>query len=134
MLGKEKIENYLRIIYRLQRMHGEVRGVEIADELNVSRPTVSTSVKELAREGYIQINYDSSFVLTDKGLELAKAVTEKYDFFVDLLRFVKVSQATAKEDACMLEHSLSDESFAALQRFFQNYVNEISSIEKLRNG
>lgn len=82
MLGKEKTENYLKVIYRLQRMHGDVRGVEIADELNVSRPTVSIAIKDLEKSGLIKTNYDSSIRLTDEGISLAKAVTEKYDFFM----------------------------------------------------
>ena len=125
MLGKEKTENYLKVIYRLQRMHGDVRGVEIADELNVSRPTVSIAIKDLEKSGLIKTNYDSSIRLTDEGISLAKAVTEKYDFFMDMLRFLHVDMNTAKEDACRLEHSLSEESFKALQTFFQNYMSDV---------
>ena len=125
MLGKEKTENYLKVIYRLQRMHGDVRGVEIADELNVSRPTVSIAIKELEKEGYLTINFDSGLRLTDKGIEYAKAVTERYDFFIDVLHFLRVDSNTAKEDACRLEHSLSEESFQALQTFFQNYMSAV---------
>lgn len=127
MLGKEKTENYLKVIYRLQRMHGDVRGVEIADELNVSRPTVSIAIKDLEKAGYVTISFDCRFRLTGKGIERAKEVTEKYDFFIDLLRFLKVNPSTAKADACKLEHSLSDESFAALQKFFQNYSSALLS-------
>ena len=130
MLGKEKTENYLKVIYRLQRMHGDVRGVDIADELNVSRPTVSIAIKELEKEGYLTINFDSGLRLTDKGIEYAKAVTEKYDFFMDMLRFLHVDMNTAKEDACRLEHSLSEESFQALQTFFQNYMSAVLNAHK----
>lgn len=70
MLGKEKTENYLKVIYRLQRMHGDVRGVEIADELNVSRPTVSIAIKDLEKSGLIKTNYDSS---TSKAFVLPSA-------------------------------------------------------------
>jgi Mn-dependent DtxR family transcriptional regulator len=106
-------------------MHGDVRGVEIADELNVSRPTVSIAIKDLEKSGLIKTNYDSSIRLTDEGISLAKAVTEKYDFFMDMLRFLHVDMNTAKEDACRLEHSLSEESFQALQTFFQNYMSDV---------
>ena len=106
-------------------MHGDVRGVEIADELNVSRPTVSIAIKDLEKSGLIKTNYDSSIRLTDEGISLAKAVTEKYDFFMNMLRFLHVDMNAAKEDACRLEHSLSEESFQALQTFFQNYMSAV---------
>lgn len=125
MLGKEKTENYLRVIYKLQRLHGDVRGVEVADELNVSKTTVSIAVHELEKEGYVTIDFDSHFRLTKKGIKRAEEVTEKYDFFIDLLRFLKVDPSTAKVDACKLEHSLSEESFSALQKFFQNYSSTL---------
>lgn len=118
MLGKEKTENYLKVIYRLQKMERSARGVDIAYELGVSRPTVSVAVKELEKEGYITTDSGSSAVLTEKGLAVAMSVTEKYSFFIDMLRFLNVSPSTAKIDACQLEHSLSDESFTALQKFF----------------
>ncbi len=125
MLGKEKTENYLKVIFRLQRIYGEVRGIEVADELNVSKTTVSIAVHELEKEGYVTIDFDSHFRLTEKGIKRAKEVTEKYDFFIDLLHFLKVDPSTAKVDACKLEHSLSEESFIALQTFFQNYMSAV---------
>ncbi len=125
MLGKEKTENYLRVIYRLQRLYGEVRGIEVANELNVNKATVSIAVHELEKENYVTIDFDSKIRLTSKGIERAKEVTEKYEFFIDLLHFFKVDPSTAKADACKLEHSLSEESFQALQTFFQNYMSAV---------
>ena len=121
MLGKTKTENYLKVIYLLQQQHGTARQREIADVLEVSRPTVSISMKELIKAGYAEINPDGSVILTVQGKHIADAVTEKYRFFLHMLRFMQVNENTAKEDACKLEHSLSDESFTAMQRFFEEY-------------
>lgn len=125
MLGKEKTENYLKIIYRLQKSEGRARGVDIAGELNVARPTVSVTIKELEKTGYVSTYGDGSAVLTEKGLEIAQAVTERYTFFVDMLHFLGIQGIQAKDDACHLEHSLSEESFKALKIFFQNYMSAV---------
>ncbi len=122
MLGKEKTENYLKVIHRLQRRNGDVRGIEIAHELGVTRTTVSIAVHELEKEGYVIIKYDCGIQLTAKGMQRAKVVTEKYDFFMDMLRYLRVDPDTAKVDACRMEHSLSEKSFKALQAFFQNHM------------
>ena len=123
MLGKEKTENYLKVIHRLQRRNVYVRGKDLADELNVSKATVSIAVHELEKEGYVIIEYDCGIQLTAKGMQRAKIVTEKYDFFMDMLRYLRVDTETAKMDACRMEHSLSEKSFKALQAFFQNYMS-----------
>lgn len=132
MVGKEKTENYLRIIWNLQRMHSSVRGVEIAEELNVSRPTVSVALKDLKKEGYVEFLPDSSVILTEKGKERAISITERYDFFIYMLNFLNVKGHQAQEDACLMEHSLSDESFHAFQEFFLNYINATTGIENFR--
>lgn len=134
MLGKEKTENYLKVIYRLQRLHGKVRGVEVAEKLNVSKPTVSIAVHDLEKAGYVTISFDCTFRLTDKGIEQAKAITEKYDFFMDMLRFLRVDCNTAIEDACRLEHCLSEESFIALQTFFQNYMSAVMKAQRFTDS
>lgn len=123
MLGKEKTENYLKVIHRLQRMHGDARGIEISHELGVTRTTVSIAVHELEREGYVTITDDCGIRLTAKGIHRAKVVTEKYDFFMDMLRYLRVDPETARADACRMEHSLSEKSFKALQAFFRNHMN-----------
>lgn len=132
MVGKEKTENYLRIIWKLQRQHQSVKGAEIAEELNVSRPTVSVALKDLQKEDYVEFLQDSSVVLTEKGKEKAIAMTERYEFFLRMLHFLNVEDRQAEEDACLMEHCLSDESFHAFQQFFLNYIDAISSVEKFR--
>lgn len=125
MPGKEKTENYLKVIYRLQGLNGDVRCVEVAEELKVSKATVSIAVHELEKEGYITISCSKKLKLTSRGIERAIAVTEKYDFFMDMLKFLRVNDKIARKDACQLEHSLSDESFRALKMFFQNYMSAV---------
>lgn len=118
MIGKEKTENYLKTIYRIQKSSGQARGIDIAAELNVSRPTVCVAIKELRKKGYVKTYDDGSFLLTRKGIEEAQSVEERFIFLTDMLTFLNVDKAVAAEDACRLEHSLSDDSYKALQQFF----------------
>ena len=121
MLGKTKTENYLKAIYLLQQQHGTARQSEIAEVLEVSRPTVSISMKELIKAGYAEIHPDGSVTLTHDGKQIADSVTEKYRFFLWMLRTMQINEDIAKQDACKLEHSISEESFSAMQRYFESF-------------
>ncbi len=126
MLGKEKTENYLKTIYKIQKNYGQVRGADVAKELNVTRPTVSVAIKELRSAGYIK-NYDNNgFLLTKMGLEKARTIEERFSFLKNMLLFLNVDKAIADEDACRMEHSLSDDSFMALKRFFSAEMSCVS--------
>lgn len=120
MLRKETRENYLKLIYNLQINDEKAINSEIARILDVSRPTVTIAVRKLREEGYL-IHYSSDgALLTEKGLQEAMAVMERYQFFVKLLISLGINAQTAREDACHLEHSISEESFRALQNFFED--------------
>lgn len=117
MLGKEKIENYLKTIYKLQLSGDRVKGVNVASELHVSRPTVCVALRELRNNGYVKA-YDDGSTLTKKGLAEARNIEDRFNFLTDMLTFLNVDKITAAEDACRLEHNLSDDSYKALQQFF----------------
>ncbi|MBQ4465147.1 MAG: metal-dependent transcriptional regulator [Oscillospiraceae bacterium] len=118
MLGREKIENYLKVILRLQERNRMVRAVEIASELGVSRATVSVALKDLRQFGYITLLDDRGILLTEEGRTIAQTVTERYRFFSEMLRTIGISPKTADQDACYLEHGLSQETFDALREYF----------------
>lgn len=124
MLGKEKIENYLKTIYKLQLSNERVKGVKVASELNVSRPTVCVALRELRNIGYVRSYDDGSISLTKKGLSEAQDIEDKFSFLKDMLTFLNVDKATAAEDACRLEHSLSDDSYKALQQYFSAKITQ----------
>ena len=118
MIGKEKTENYLKVIYKLQSSGSRVKGVNVASELNVSRPTVCVALKELRKEGYIRLFDDGSFMLTRKGVVEAQNVEDRFNFFKDMLTFLNVDKDMAEEDGCRMEHTVSEDSYRALQQFF----------------
>ena len=112
---KRTTEDYLKTIYNLARKHSGVRGVEIAEELNVSRPTVSVTLKRLTEEGYITRNPEHEQFLTEKGRKDAENTLKKNHMFKALLTKLGVDEKTAEADACEMEHAVSTESYEALR-------------------
>lgn len=112
---KRTTEDYLKTIYLLAKKRGCVRGVEIAEELNVSRPTVSVIMKRLTEEGYVIKNAAHEIFLTEEGREIAENIVTKNEMFKTLLTGLGVDEKTAAADACEMEHAVSAESFEALQ-------------------
>lgn len=113
MTQQRKLEDYLKTIYLLQRK-GTVRGADIAEELNVKRPTVSVSLKELEQEGYLTRLKDRSVILTPKGAVIAREIADRNKGIYELLIALGISEEVAVQDACNMEHALSQESFCAL--------------------
>ena len=114
MKQNRKTEDYLKTIYRLQE-NDLVRGVDIARELGVTKPTVSVALKELEASGLISVHLSRSVELTPEGERIAREVTERYDTLFGLLTELGVEERTAREDACRMEHGISEESVKALK-------------------
>lgn len=123
MVGKEKTENYLRAILKIQNTFGCVRSSDISRELDVSKPTVSIAIHELEKTGYVKCDNDSGISLTDKGKDIALNVMERYRFFMRILMYLGVEEKTAETDACKMEHSMCDESFQAFYKFFSSFLD-----------
>ncbi len=109
----QKVEDYMKTIYRL-REEGVVRGAYIARELGVTKPTVSVSLKEMEDAGYLTIQSDRTVILTQKGEEIASRIVERNKIIFELLTYLGVNRETAYDDACNIEHGISDESLNAL--------------------
>ncbi len=115
---KESAENYLESILVLSQKHNKVRAADICNYFGYSRPTVSAVIKQFKENGYITVNSNHHISLTEKGLKIAKNVYEKHQIIAKILISMGVKEQTAYEDACKIEHDLSDESFYALKKFF----------------
>ena len=107
-------EDYLKTIYLLSQKT-EVNGAHIAEELGVSKPTVSVSLKALEREGYLTRDENHAVCLTEAGLKIAKATHERHQTFQTLLEDLGVDGKTAAADACLMEHAVSPESYEAIK-------------------
>ena len=118
MKPRKTTEDYLKTIYILS-LRDEVHSCRIAEHLGVSRPTVSVSLKRLAEEGYLIIGERKAVTLTEKGLEIAMPVFQRYQVLQKFLTGLGVSEAAAFHDACEMEHGLSEESYHALKAFVE---------------
>ena len=113
MERNQKVEDYMRTIYRL-RKNGLVRGAYIARELGVSKPTVSVALREMEAAGYLTVRHDRTIELTEKGEAIGKSVIERNNVLFGLLTDLGVDKRIADADACNMEHGISDESLRAL--------------------
>ena len=121
MALQESGEMYLESILILSRTKGAVRSIDISQHLGYSKPSVSRAVNLLKNGGYITMDKDNLITLTDSGLEIAQKIFERHTVLANLLIRLGVSEKTAAEDACRLEHAISDESFEAIRRHIQNH-------------
>lgn len=116
---QESGEMYLESIYVLSMGKGHVRSVDISQYMNYSKPSVSRAVGILKNGGYIRVEEDGAIFLEPKGLEIAKKIYERHTLLSQLLISLGVNPETAAEDACKMEHAISDDSFEALKRHAQ---------------
>lgn len=115
---QESAENYLETILILHKKHGQVRSIDIATELSVSKPSVSVAMKNLRTNGYIEVDSEGYITLLDKGSAIAEKMYERHTFLSKLLTSLGVEESIAVEDACRIEHVISTETFAALKEHF----------------
>ena len=117
MIIKESAENYLESILVIKEKKGFVRSIDIANDLEVSKPSVSVAMKNFREEGYITVDSDGYIDLTEKGLEIAKRVYERHEVISKTLMALGVSEKVALEDSCKIEHVISEESFQKIKDF-----------------
>lgn len=118
MIIKESAENYLEAILKLTEKNGDVRSIDIAEDLNLSKPSVSVAMKNFRENGYINVDDAGHITLTEKGLEIAKKTYSRHKLIKDLLIKIGVSEDTAEADACKIEHDISDETYKQLEELF----------------
>ena len=110
----ESAENYLETILILSQTKSEVRSIDIANELNFSKPSVSVAMKNLRNSGYITVNENGHITLTEEGFKIANNILERHTVISQLLMALGVDKDIALEDACRMEHVISEESFNAM--------------------
>ena len=113
----ESAEMYLETIYVLTQHKTNVRSIDIAEHMRYSKPSISRAVGLLKQGGYIAVDSDGFITLTDTGLAVAKKIFERHTVVSQLLIRLGVSEETAVEDACKIEHVISDETFLAVKKY-----------------
>lgn len=119
----ESVEDYLETILLLHKKLGQVRSIDIANEMNFSKPSVSVAMKNLREKGYITMADTGYITLTETGRERAENVLERHNILSGLLIQIGVNEETARKDACKVEHDLSEESFSAIKNFYHKNIS-----------
>ena len=118
---QESGEMYLESIHVLLQKNGQVRSVDVSQHMGYSKPSVSRAMGILKSGGYIEIDEDGLIHLTESGLAVAQKIYDRHTLLTRLLVSLGVSQETAAEDACRLEHAISDESFQAIRKHLESH-------------
>ena len=117
MVIRESAEDYLETILVLKNRLGNVRSIDIAQELSYSKPSVSVAMKNLRADNYIKVDENGHIHLTGSGLEIANKIYERHTFLTGWLTSIGVDADIAAEDACRIEHVISGQSFEAIKKY-----------------
>jgi len=120
----ESAENYLETIHVLSQRNGMVRSIDIANEMNFSKPSVSVAMRNLRENGYIQVSPEGFITLLPAGEAIAREIYERHTLLTRWLTSLGVDPEIAAEDACRLEHDLSTESLQAIKKHAEAYQEE----------
>lgn len=112
-------EDYLEMILMIREQKGYVRSIDIAQALGVTKPSVSIAMKKLRENGYITFDKDNYILLSVQGEQVARHMYQRHKTLTELLMRIGVTEETAKEDACKIEHDISNETFDAICRYIQ---------------
>ena len=115
----ESAEDYLEAILRLKEAKGYARSVDISLLLGFTKPSVSVAMKRLRENGYLTMDADNLITLTPAGMEIARSIYDRHKTLSSFLESLGVDSDVAREDACKIEHDISEESFTAIRKLMQ---------------
>ena len=120
-------EDYLETMLMLKEQKGYIRSIDVAEHLSVTKPSVSYATKRLRENGYITMDKDGLIGLTDSGMEIASKMYERHRLLSAFLINLGVNEAQALEDACKIEHDISQESFDAIKHHAEGHLKKQNS-------
>lgn len=118
--GHRSSEDYLEAILMIREKKGSCRSVDVAAHLGFSKPSVSIAVSKLVDSGCVERLEDGQLALTDKGMEIARSTLDKHHLLTEMFCKMGVSPDTAEHDACLIEHSLSEETYEKIRVFWNS--------------
>lgn len=107
-------EDYLEAMLMMQQKHGYIRSIDIAEQLGVTKPSVTYTTKRLRENGYIEMDRDGLITLTDRGMAIAAKMLDRHHTLTKFLIALGVDAKTAEEDACKIEHDISQQTYEAI--------------------
>ena len=120
----ESGENYLEAILMIGEKQGNVRSIDVVNQLGFSKPTVSVAVHTLERNGYLTITQEGFLVLTKEGLAIAEKIYERHKVLTAILEHLGVPSDIAADDACKLEHDLTETSFLKIREYYKAHIQK----------
>ena len=111
-------EDYLETILKLQLQKGQVRSIDIVTEMHFSKPSVSVAMKKLRESGHVLMDENGLLTLTEQGEAIARRIYERHRILTQMLMALGVDAETAADEACRIEHDLSDSTFEKLKLHF----------------
>ena len=117
----ESAENYMEAILMIREEKGTVRSIDVVNHLGFSKPSVSVAMKQLETNGFIHRDRDGLIYLTDSGEEIAKMIYERHNLLTELFKSIGVNEETARQDACKIEHDLSEETFECIKKAYADH-------------
>ena len=115
----ESGEMYIETIYVLSRRNAAVRAIDVGEEMGFSKPSVSRALGLLKEGGYVTVSREGHIKLTEAGIEVAEKIYARHELLSRFLMSIGVDEETAAEDACKMEHAISDVSFEAMKRYLE---------------
>ena len=115
-------EDYLESMLMMKEQHGYIRSVDVADHLGVTKPSVTYATKRLRENGYITMDKDGLISLTPEGMAIAARIYERHRTLTAFFMYLGVGEKVAREDACKVEHDLSEETYEAMKRHAEKYI------------
>ena len=120
-------EDYLEAMLMMKEKHGYIRSIDVAEQLGVTKPSVTYTTKRLRENGYITMDKDGFITLSESGMQIASSMLERHRMLSSFLMALGVDEETALQDACRMEHIISDASFDAIKRHTQAKTKEARS-------
>jgi len=121
MIIKASAEDYLETILVLREKHGKVKSIDIAKHMGFAKPTISIQMKQFRDNGYITQDANKNIALTEKGETIARRIHERHVVLSQLLMMMGVAEQQAFDDACKIEHSVSEETFTCIKNFYESH-------------
>ena len=117
----ESAEDYLENILILRERNGNVRSIDIVNEMNYSKPSISIAMKKLRTEGFVEMDLNGYITLTERGEEIAQRIYSRHRLLEKVLVAIGVEQETASEEACRIEHDINDDTYDKINSFYEKY-------------
>ena len=129
MVLHESAEDYLETILILFERNGQVRSIDIVNEMNFSKPSISIAMKKLRENGYIRMDVNGPITLTDEGRLIAERIYSRHKLLTKVLEAIGIDEKKAEEEACKIEHDIDDETYDRIRDFYLRYTEKMKQEE-----